>query len=221
MQLARARSPGPRLRRSRSPARPMSCGQHRRGHLPHLRRLPRGPHRGADVAMYRAKDRMGNGCELFNGQLATRGGERLELASALRRADPARRARVHYQPVVDLRTGRTGRRGGAHALAAPRARPAPPGEFIPVAEGTDLIVALGEWALGSVPQARRWRLPGFGGRSIVPVNALDPPVRQPRPAPTSRRALECGTGADPNAPGAARSPSAPSWTTPTSVAAAR
>ena len=74
---------------------------------------------------------------------------------------------MHYLPVVDLATGRT---VGAEALVRwkhPEQGMVPPGEFIPVAEESDLIVALGDWAIFEACQElRRWTTLACG-RSIA------------------------------------------------------
>jgi diguanylate cyclase (GGDEF)-like protein len=123
---------------------------------------------GADAAMYRAKESSGNSWELFSGQMASNARERVHLEAALLNAIQRGELVLHYQPVVDVATGRT---VGAEALMRwqhPERGLLPPGDFIPVAEGSDLIVALGDWAINEAcRELRRWRDLGFGGRSIA------------------------------------------------------
>jgi EAL domain-containing protein (putative c-di-GMP-specific phosphodiesterase class I) len=89
----------------------------------------------------------------------------LKLDAAMRRALEAGHFRVHYQPQVDLESGRV---LGAEALIRwtdPELGPVPPGDFIPLAEQSGFIVALGDWVLRqSVAQAAQWH---SQGRSLV------------------------------------------------------
>ena len=125
----------------------------------------------ADAAMYRAKETPGNSWELFSGQMATDARERLRTESALLDGIGRGELVLHYQPVVELETGRT---VGAEALMRwnhPERGLLPPSEFIPIAERSDLIVTLGEWAIQEAcRELRHWRDLGFGGISIA-VNA--------------------------------------------------
>jgi EAL domain-containing protein (putative c-di-GMP-specific phosphodiesterase class I) len=103
--------------------------------------------RDADTAMYRAKDNGRARCEIFDEGMRLRASERLEVQNELRRALQNGEIVPWYQPVVDLRTGRT---VGCEALARwqhPDRGLLQPDAFIPHAEETGAIVALGEGVL--------------------------------------------------------------------------
>jgi diguanylate cyclase (GGDEF)-like protein len=111
----------------------------------------------ADMAMYKAKDQGRNGHAFYGESMAIRSLSRLELENDLRRAFDAGDFQIHHQPKVELATGRV---VGVEALLrwrhATRGWIAPD-TFIPVAEETGLIVALGEWVLRETcRQLQRW-----------------------------------------------------------------
>lgn len=102
--------------------------------------------RDADIAMYDAKRRTRGSSKLFDESMHRRVVDRLARENELRQAIEQSLLRVHYQPIVDLGTGRI---RGLEALARwPEGRPhVAPIEFIAIAEETGIISALGLYVL--------------------------------------------------------------------------
>jgi predicted signal transduction protein with EAL and GGDEF domain/FixJ family two-component response regulator len=125
--------------------------------------------RNSDVAMYSVKAQGKNSSAVYSPQLAGRGREKLELETALHKAIERDELVLHYQPKIDVRAARM---VGAEALMRWQrgGRLVPPGEFIPLAEESGLIVPLSEWALReSARQARLWQ-EAFGFADSIAVN---------------------------------------------------
>ena len=102
--------------------------------------------RDADLAMYDAKRAGGNCIRVGTESLRIQAARHLELEAELRAAISSDRIQVHFQPVVDMATGRV---VSIEALARWRwgSRWISPAEFIPVAEESGLIIPLGEQVL--------------------------------------------------------------------------
>ncbi len=113
--------------------------------------------RNSDVAMYSVKSAGRNASAIYSPQLAGRGREKIELEGALHRAIERNELVLHYQPKLDVRGAKM---VGVEALMRWQRGKAlvPPGDFIPLAEETGLIVPLSEWALREAArQAKVWR----------------------------------------------------------------
>lgn len=125
--------------------------------------------RNADVAMYAGKSQGRNASVLYSPSLVGRGREKLELESSLHKAIERNELVLHYQPKVDIHAGRM---VGVEALMRWQRGSVlvPPGEFIPLAEESGLIVPLSEWALREAArQAKIWKS-NFGFNHSIAVN---------------------------------------------------
>ncbi len=117
--------------------------------------------RHADIAMYVAK-RAGGGHAVYTLEMDHHTPRRLTLVSALRQAIADGDLRVHYQPMVDVTTGRVHLVEALVRWPHPDLGLLPPDQFIPLAEGTGLITPLTRWVLAeALRQVRAWQDAGL------------------------------------------------------------
>jgi diguanylate cyclase (GGDEF)-like protein/PAS domain S-box-containing protein len=146
--------------------------------------------KNADAAMYKAKAQGRNNFQFFTADLNAQASERLDIATELRRALDREELRLHFQPQVELATGRV---VGAEALVRwqhPTRGEVPPSKFIPVAEETGLIGAVGDWVLRhAAAQSRVWRNEGLPP-VVVAVNLSARQFRDTKLGEKVREVLE-------------------------------
>ncbi|AWG45881.1 MULTISPECIES: bifunctional diguanylate cyclase/phosphodiesterase [unclassified Massilia] len=145
--------------------------------------------RRANSAMLRAKSTGKDNIQLYASTRDAAVAERIELETELRRGVPAGELVLHYQPKLDLATGAF---TGAEALVRwqhPKHGLLPPARFIPLAEDSALIVALGERVLlQACLQARIWHEAGFPDATVA-VNLAARQLRNARIVDTVKQAL--------------------------------
>ncbi len=135
--------------------------------------------RNADAAMHRVKADGRNGFQFYAAAMTQQATDRVELENELRLALEKDQLEIHYQPQVVLANGRI---VGVEALMRwnhPQRGWIPPGQFIPIAEDSDLIHPLGEFALAeSCRQIRVWGEAGLAELRLA-VNVSAQQFRSP------------------------------------------
>jgi diguanylate cyclase (GGDEF)-like protein/PAS domain S-box-containing protein len=146
--------------------------------------------KNADIAMYHAKDRGKNNYQYYQQSMNVAAIERLSMETALRKALERKEFLLYYQPQMDIGTGSI---VGMEALIRwnhPERGMIPPGEFIPLAEETGLIVPIGEWVLNTAcAQNKEWQRCGYP-LLCVSVNISGQQFRQQNLIKTVAHALE-------------------------------
>lgn len=129
--------------------------------------------RNADTALYQAKDSGRDTYRFFSEKMNIDAQEQLHLQGQLRNAVKNQEFLLHYQPQIDIGSGRI---VGAEALVRwqhPEIGLIPPGKFIPLAERSGLIIQMGEWVLNEAcRQAQLWCQNGHPLVMAVNLSAL-------------------------------------------------
>lgn len=132
--------------------------------------------RHADTALYKAKSAGRNTLMFFNPAMAEEMTERHEIEVDLRKACTDGSLELFYQPIVDLKTQTVVSREALMRWRHPTRGMVPAGIFIPIAEQSGLIAAMGDWAIRQAcKDAAGWE-PGVG----VSVNVSPLQFREPR-----------------------------------------
>ena len=148
--------------------------------------------RDADTAMYRAKENGKARSEMFDTGMHARAVSRLQIEHDLRQAVEQKQFEIHYQPIIGLESRHL---AGFEALIRwnhPRRGMVSPGDFIPIAEETGLIVPIGQWVLEEAcRQVREWQVSSPIHRSLsLSVNLSGRQVAQPDLVDQIKGALE-------------------------------
>lgn len=116
----------------------------------------------SESALFQAKGQGKNQCRFYDQGMEAGTAERLNLETALRGALKREEISLHYQPQVELASGKI---TGVEALARwqhGELGSIPPGKFIPIAEDSGLIIPIGHWILNTAcRQAKSWQQKGL------------------------------------------------------------
>jgi diguanylate cyclase (GGDEF)-like protein len=126
----------------------------------------------ADLALYKAKNSGRNRCRFFEPQMDQEAQTRRRLERELRRAVAEDALALHYQPQLDLATGRFTAAEALLRWPHPELGFVAPEEFISVAEASGFIRTLGAWSVGlAAREARRWRERGLDVTLALNISA--------------------------------------------------
>jgi diguanylate cyclase len=130
--------------------------------------------RSADIAMYHAKHQGRNRAEMFTTELALEAADRAELERDLLLALQRDEFILEFQPQVEAISGRVVTAEALIRWAHPERDLVMPGFFVPVAEESGAIVALGDWVMSRVCEtASRWAQADIGQRIAVNISSRE------------------------------------------------
>jgi diguanylate cyclase (GGDEF)-like protein len=125
--------------------------------------------KNADTAMYRAKEQGRNNYQFYTAELSATAFERFALETSLRHALERREFLLYYQPQFSFETDRINSAEALIRWQRPQEEElVSPDKFIPLAEETGLIEAIGEWVLRTAcAQAKAWQAAGLPAISMA------------------------------------------------------
>lgn len=146
--------------------------------------------KNADTAMYKAKETGKNRYEFYDGEMSKGLNRYIQIEKILRSAIHNNEIYLCYQPQVELKTGKI---IGTEALIRIESKEAgfvSPGEFIPVAEKSGLIIQIGEWVMKTAfRQNKEWIKKGYGEKRIS-VNVSSIQLKQSNFVESVKKCIE-------------------------------
>ncbi|MBT9313186.1 two-component system response regulator [Leptothoe kymatousa] len=123
--------------------------------------------RQADAALEYAKSQKSSYCQFYQSDMVVATADQIRLETWLRYALERNEFEVYYQPQLNLRTGRIEAAEALIRWKHPEMGYISPGQFIPLAEETGLIISIGQWVLETAcKQARQWHDMNLGLRHM-------------------------------------------------------
>ena len=130
--------------------------------------------RAADVAMYHAKHEGRGRAEMYSAELALEAADRAELERDLLLALQRDEFLLEFQPQIDIATGNAVTAEALVRWVHPQRNLVMPGAFVPVAEESGVIVALGDWVMSRVCEtAARWAQTGVDQRIAINISTRE------------------------------------------------
>lgn len=130
--------------------------------------------RAADIAMYHAKHQGRGRAEIYTDALALEAEDRAELERDLLRGLERDEFLLEFQPQIDIASGHAVTAEALVRWAHPERELVMPGAFVPIAEESGSIVALGDWVMGRVCQtAARWSQAGIRQRIAINISTRE------------------------------------------------
>ncbi|MGC4252947.1 MAG: EAL domain-containing protein [Sphingobium sp.] len=130
--------------------------------------------RAADIAMYHAKNEGRGRTEMFTAELALKAADRAELERDLLRALEREEFLLEFQPQIEAPSGQPVAAEALVRWAHPQRDLVMPALFVPVAEESGVIVALGDWVMDRVCEtAARWARAGIGQRIAINISSRE------------------------------------------------
>lgn len=128
----------------------------------------------ADIAMYHAKHQGRNRAEMFTTELALEAADRAELERDLLLGLQRDEFLLEFQPQIEIGSGRAISAEALVRWVHPERDLVMPGSFVPVAEESGAIVALGDWVMGRVCEtAARWARTGVTQRIAINISSRE------------------------------------------------